>query len=74
MKTEKAYMIGTHPYSFRSGEAAEIIGVVFIETDDAEWRLNYHIRFADGVEDYFPCCDDATFTIVPLRYQDRLAK
>ena len=67
MKTEKTYYVGTHRYSFRSGKPAEILGVVFGETESGEQRACYHVRYDDGVEDYSPLCDSDNFVIVSGR-------
>lgn len=61
-----AYLIGTHPYSFRSGSPAEIVAVVFVTPPNAsDMRACYHIRFNDGVEDFVPVSDAANFNLFP---------
>jgi len=52
MKTESAYVIGTHPYSFRKGEMAIILGLKIITPDEGPPRPCFHIMFDDGQEDY----------------------
>lgn len=65
MKTEKAYIIGTHPYSFRSGEPAEIIGVKLVTpSSDIKCRLCYEIEFSDGFKDSIAVEDASNYTIV----------
>lgn len=70
MKTEKAYLIGTHAYSFRSGEPAEIIGIKLVESAPGlkllKWRLCYEIEFSDGQRDYQPIKDESNYKIVKL--------
>ena len=57
MESNKAYLVGIHPYYFRCGEPAEIIGVVIATPKDSEPRPCFHIRFEDGEEDYIPLSD-----------------
>lgn len=52
MNTQKAYYVGTGSASFRPGEAAEIVAVVFAEVRAGTWRACYQIEYADGVKDY----------------------
>ena len=66
MKIEKAYLIGTHAYSFRSGEPAEIIGVKLVTpSSDLKCRLCYEIEFSDGHKDFVVVKDDR-YKIVKL--------
>ena len=44
-----AYFIGLHPYGFRTGQPALILGVVVING-----RPCFHLRYPDGVEDDTP--------------------
>lgn len=47
---------GTHPYIFRSGEWAELIGTM----DDPETgRRCYAVKFPDGATDWWPVDDTA---------------
>ncbi len=47
---------GTHPYVFRSGQWARLVGTV----DDPETgRRCYSVMFADGATDWWPVEDDA---------------
>jgi len=65
MTRDKAYLIGTHKYSSKSGIPAEIIGVEFIKPEgDLNVRLCYHIQWADMVEDWIPISDNSNYKIV----------
>ena len=44
----------THPYGFRSGEWAELVGLNF---DHIPLRPCFFVRFPDGVTDYWPVYD-----------------
>lgn len=44
----------TNSYAFRSGEWADVIGIVLVRPENLEPRLCYHLRFPDGVCDYSP--------------------
>lgn len=47
---------GTHPYVFRSGEWAELVGTM----DDPETdRRSYAVKFDDGAVDWWPVSDEA---------------
>ena len=76
MKTEKAYLIGTHPYSYRPGEPAEIIGTKIVKPiGDLEqnWRLCYEIKFSDGQIDYHPVRDKSNYKIIKLSDKEKRA-
>ena len=47
---------GTHRYSFRVGEEAEVIGLRW-----ARDRVCFMVLYADGFVDYIPMCDDGTY-------------
>lgn len=64
LKTQKAYYVGTHEYSFRAGQPAEIVGVVMIPHVSGEVRPCYHVRYADGHEDYSVIKDINNYKIV----------
>lgn len=59
-KVQSVTITGLHPNAFRSGETAEVIGLVFITMKPTQpgekgcIRLNYHVRFEDGCTDYIP--------------------
>lgn len=61
---QKAFLVGTHMYSFRAGEPAEIIGVQFVIPTNQKPRPCYHVRFKDGKEDFTPISDSRTFKIL----------
>ncbi len=61
---QKAFLVGTHMYSFRAGKPAEIIGVQFVTPVNEEPRPCYHLRFEDGKEDFTPISDTLTFKII----------
>ena len=66
MESTNLYYIGTHPYSFRSGEPAEIIAVGLYESDECKKVPCFHIKFADGIEDWSPISDFGTYKVVPM--------
>lgn len=49
---------GTHPYSFREGEEAEVIGVRWIKD-----RVCFMLLYEDGFVDYIPICDEGTYEL-----------
>ena len=52
--TARKLIRGTHRYSFRSGEWAELVGTM----DDPETgRRCYAVMFGDGVADWWPVDD-----------------
>ncbi|MEI6057695.1 MAG: hypothetical protein WCQ60_01845 [bacterium] len=51
---EKAFLVGIHPYAFRPGTPAEIIGVYFATPKGHKTRPCYRIRFSDGKKDWVP--------------------
>ena len=61
---KKAYLVGTHRYSFRAGEPAEILGVMFVTPPENEIRACYHIRFDDGRDDFVPLSETHHFEII----------
>lgn len=65
MKIEKAYIVGIHHYCFRSGQPAEIVGVVIGTPGGLEPRLAYKVLYSDGVEDYVVVADiDVNYKII----------
>ena len=44
----------TNSHSFRSGEWADVVGVVMVKPEIGEPRICYHLRFEDGTCDYTP--------------------
>ena len=69
---EKAFLVGTHDYSFRPGVPAEITGVLWVKPDGLDLRICYAIRFADGYEDYVPMADAVNFNIIPEADADEI--
>ena len=64
MKTQKAYLVGTHRYSFQAGKPAEILRVVFITSNEDDIRLCYHVRFEDNQEGYTAISDSNHYEII----------
>jgi len=61
----KAYYVGIHRYSFKTGKPAEIIGVGIVTPDKGRSRLCYHIIWADDQsEDWVPIDDTANYKII----------
>ncbi len=56
MILDKAYVIGIHRYEFKTGDPGEIVGVNFV-THGKTKRLCYHVKWADGAEDWFACAE-----------------
>jgi len=61
--TEKCYYTGTHRYSFRAGQPAEIIGVFMAAPEGADWRPCFYVRYPDGIEDLSPISDMDNYTL-----------
>lgn len=66
-RTDKAYLVGIHRYSFRAGEPAEIKGVVMSCSKDSKFRPCYKIEFADGTEDLVAICDEKNYKIIGFK-------
>jgi hypothetical protein len=60
----KAFLVGTHRFSFRAGEPAEIIGVRFTTPADLEPQACYFVRFGNGNEDLVPIADARNYQII----------
>lgn len=68
MIRDKAYYVGIHRYSFKTGVPAEIIGVEIVKPEpDLEPRLCYHIRWSDMTEDWIPVEDSHGFEIISFQ-------
>jgi hypothetical protein len=67
MNITEAYYIGTHPDSFRSGEAAKIEGVVFADSASSERRACFQVKYGDGRIDYSPISDVNNYRLVSGR-------
>jgi hypothetical protein len=63
-QTQKAFLIGTHSNSFRPGEPAKIIGVVFVTPDGFPARVCYEVLYKDGRKDFVALSDSLNFQIV----------
>lgn len=66
MKIKRAVITGVHPYAFRSGESAFIIGAAMITPENnLPERLCYQIIFDDGQTDYVPvsCLNDGSYRV-----------
>lgn len=65
MKIAVAYFVGTHRYSFRPDQPAEIVGVKMVRPDrlGAEPRPCFELRWPDGFIDYSPIDDPGTYRI-----------
>ncbi len=61
--TEKAYYTGTHRHSFRTGQPAEILGVVWTGPENRPARACFHIRYPDGAEDFCAISDTSNYTL-----------
>jgi hypothetical protein len=64
MTRDKAYLVGVHRYSHKTGVPAEIVGVEMVKpSDDLEPRLCYHVRWFDMCEDWI-AIDGGHFKII----------
>lgn len=55
---EKVYLVGKHQYCYRSGEPAEIKGLVMGTPEEKDKpRLAYKVEYYDGVIDYVVLSD-----------------
>ncbi|MEK7102763.1 MAG: hypothetical protein AAB870_00250 [Patescibacteria group bacterium] len=61
---QKAFLVGTHRYSFQAGKYAEILGVRFVAPEGLESRACYHVRFENGQEDDIAISDSINFEII----------
>ena len=65
MKTEKAYYVRTHRYTFRSGEPAEILGIEMVQPKEGDtFRSCFKVRYAAGKEDYTPISEVGNYNIL----------
>jgi 5-hydroxyisourate hydrolase-like protein (transthyretin family) len=61
-KTERVFLINTHPYGFRTGEPAEVVSVKMVKpSEDHDWRLCYELVFEDGTRDFTAVEDNKNF-------------
>jgi hypothetical protein len=66
MKIKRAVITGVHPYAFRSGESAFIIGAAMVTPENnLPERLCYQVIFDDGQTDYVPvsCLVDGSYRV-----------
>jgi hypothetical protein len=59
MKQEAAYYVGIHRFSYRGGEPARILGVVFMNN-----RPCYEVLFLDHSKDIVPIVDIENYVII----------
>ena len=65
VKTEYhcAKIRGTHPYSFRSGEWAEILTIQMTVLESGEARAVFKCVYNDGVVDYIAMLDSGNYEL-----------
>ena len=63
MRKEDAKIRGTHPYSFRTHEWANITGVKICTPKDGLPRAAFECVYEDGVVDYIPVKDNENYEI-----------
>lgn len=57
---------GTHHYSYRSGEWAMVMGVVFVQPDPRlETRPAYLVQYEDGKTDHIALYDRENYELAP---------
>jgi len=64
MSIDKAYYVPTYVYALNAGIPAEILGVVLATPSGLAQRLCYHVRWADGREDWIPVHDTKAYEII----------
>lgn len=64
MTQVKAYLVGIHRYSFRSGTPAEIVGVEIVIPDKGKPRVCYHVLYDDKTEDWVSVEDNTNYKII----------
>ena len=62
-KTMKAKIRGTHPYSFRPGEWAQITGVRMVTPDGLHERAVFQVEYDDGFIDGIAIEDSDNYEI-----------
>lgn len=50
-RNASAIFLNTHPFSYRRGDLAKIVGVRMAKPRGREWRPCYVLEFADGEQD-----------------------
>ena len=51
-KTEPVYIVAKNPGSFRVGEPAKVVDIVWLTPEGGERRVCLHVLYSDGVEDF----------------------
>lgn len=64
LQLEDAYIVGILQYSFRAGEAAKIINVMYATPLNISGRACFVVRFDDGAEEYIAVEDYAHYRII----------
>ena len=52
---------GVHTGVFRSGDWADVVGLVILPRPDGEQRLCYMVRFPDGAVDYWAVKESSNY-------------
>lgn len=63
MSVAPARIRGTNQHSFRSGEWARIIGVVFVTPDGLDARPAFVAQYGDGAVDYIAFNDHGNYEV-----------
>lgn len=58
------YYVGTHHYSYRSGEPARIVGVKTFYSNGKPERVCFHVVYADGKDDWCPVSDIQSYKLL----------
>lgn len=69
MKLHKCFYRSDHPYAFRSGDTAEVIGIKFVEPDGPSGnhlpgRPCFEVRYEDGTIDYTPIYNTGDYELL----------
>jgi hypothetical protein len=64
MNHDTVYYVGLHPYSFRAGQIAQVLGLVmFPGPFGGRPRACFYVRYPDGAEDYAPCQEPNNYAL-----------
>ncbi len=63
-----AKLLPIHPYQFRCGQLAEIVGVKWVIPDGNTGRVCFHLRWEDGETDFLPISDSSNYIIIPDKW------
>ena len=66
---KKVWITGLHPYAFRAGESAQIIGVSMETPEGQDPRPCFEIRFEDGGKDFVPISDLGNYQLTDVSVQ-----